>query len=90
MAELYNLSPLFPGNNDIDQLSRIVKILGTPEADDWPEGYKLAKQLGTTYPIQAIIFKSKAESTFKNWSLQQATRPSTLLKVLWNIPPEKE
>lgn len=28
--ELYNLSPLFPGSNDIDQMNRIVKVLGTP------------------------------------------------------------
>lgn len=46
MAELYNLAPLFPGNNDADQLSRIVKVLGTPDANEWPEGYKLSKKLG--------------------------------------------
>jgi serine/threonine protein kinase len=36
MAELYNLTPLFAGNNEVDQLNKIVKILGTPDKNDWP------------------------------------------------------
>lgn len=35
-AELYNLSPLFAGNNDTDQMNRIVKVLGTPDQSEWP------------------------------------------------------
>lgn len=31
MAELYTLVPLFPGTNEVDQLNKIVKILGTPD-----------------------------------------------------------
>lgn len=46
-AELYSLSPLFPGSNDLDQLGRVVKVLGTPEVGDWPEGFKLAKAMGS-------------------------------------------
>ena len=45
LAELYNLSPLFPGNNDMDQLTRVVKVMGTPDTSEWPEGYKWAKSL---------------------------------------------
>lgn len=52
MMELYNLTPIFAGSNDGDQLSRIVKVLGTPEISDWPEGYKLAKTLGYTFPME--------------------------------------
>eukprot|EP00741_Cyanophora_paradoxa_P003547 tig00000093_g3445.t1 len=36
MAELLANSPLFPGENDIDQLYRVVSILGTPDEDSWP------------------------------------------------------
>jgi hypothetical protein len=36
MAELYMQAPLFPGNNEIDQLNKIVKILGTPDKSVWP------------------------------------------------------
>lgn len=47
MAELYTHCPLFPGTNEVDQLNKIVKILGTPEKSDWPEGYKLAQSRST-------------------------------------------
>jgi hypothetical protein len=30
MAELYNLSPLFAGSSELDQIYKIVNILGTP------------------------------------------------------------
>lgn len=43
MAELYTQSPLFPGTNEMDQLNKIVKVLGTPNKVDWPEGYKMAQ-----------------------------------------------
>jgi hypothetical protein len=46
MAELYTLCPLFPGTNEMDQLNKIVKVLGTPDKADWPEGYKLAQAKG--------------------------------------------
>lgn len=46
MAELYTFCPLFPGTNEIDQLNKIVKILGTPDKADWPEGYKMAQAKG--------------------------------------------
>lgn len=36
LAELLNRQPLFPGQNGIDQLSRIFNTLGTPSAEDWP------------------------------------------------------
>ena len=39
IAELINLTPLFPGINDIDQLYRVFQGLGTPNSNDsnnWP------------------------------------------------------
>jgi serine/threonine protein kinase len=45
MAELYLLSPLLPGVNEIDQMNKTVHLLGTPSKVDWPEGYKLASAL---------------------------------------------
>ena len=30
MVELYNLKAIFCGNNELDQLNRILQILGTP------------------------------------------------------------
>ena len=51
MAELYTLSPLFAGANEVDQLNKIVKVLGTPEKSDWPEGFKLAQAKGKDWEI---------------------------------------
>eukprot|EP01016_Furgasonia_blochmanni_P051970 TRINITY_DN8243_c0_g1_i1.p1 TRINITY_DN8243_c0_g1~~TRINITY_DN8243_c0_g1_i1.p1 ORF type:complete len:550 (-),score=79.26 TRINITY_DN8243_c0_g1_i1:260-1909(-) len=50
MAELYLLSPLFSGNSEIDQIYKICTILGTPPHSAWSEGYKLAVQIGFTFP----------------------------------------
>lgn len=35
MAELILRSPLFPGANEIDQVEKIVSLLGTPKEEDW-------------------------------------------------------
>ena len=50
MAELYMLRPLFPGQNETDMMYKICAVLGSPSKSDWPEGYKLASQIGFTFP----------------------------------------
>lgn len=50
MAELYNLRPLFPGSSESDQLYKICSVLGTPSQTEWPEGAKLAAQIGYRFP----------------------------------------
>jgi cell cycle related kinase len=35
-GELLNNSPLFPGENDIDQLCQVLRVLGTPSEETWP------------------------------------------------------
>ncbi|XP_072482235.1 cyclin-dependent kinase 20 isoform X1 [Notamacropus eugenii] len=37
LGELLNSSPLFPGENDIEQLCCILRVLGTPTPRVWPE-----------------------------------------------------
>jgi serine/threonine protein kinase len=36
LAELLLRAPLFPGENDLQQLDRIFRILGTPDESNWP------------------------------------------------------
>ena len=36
LAQLLTLSPLLPGESDIDQLFRVVHFLGSPKEDVWP------------------------------------------------------
>jgi len=37
MAEMYNRRPLFPGKSDVDQLQKVINIIGAPEQKEWPE-----------------------------------------------------
>lgn len=50
MAELYLLRPLFPGQNETDQLYKICAVLGSPSQAQWAEGYRLASALGFSFP----------------------------------------
>ncbi|KRX07583.1 Protein kinase-like domain [Pseudocohnilembus persalinus] len=50
LAELYNLNPIFCGNSEFDQLTKIFQIMGTPSQEKWGEGYKLASKLRITFP----------------------------------------
>mmetsp|Transcript_9654 Transcript_9654/g.18835 ORF Transcript_9654/g.18835 Transcript_9654/m.18835 type:complete len:254 (+) Transcript_9654:1398-2159(+) len=36
LAEMFNFEPLFHGDSDIDQLMRIVNVLGAPTVEVWP------------------------------------------------------
>lgn len=36
LAELLLRVPFLPGESDLDQLTRIFQVLGTPTEDDWP------------------------------------------------------
>lgn len=50
MAELYTLRPLFPGSSESDQLYKICSVLGTPTQAQWPDGFRLASQIGFRFP----------------------------------------
>lgn len=50
MAELFSLGAIFPGTSEADQIYKICSVLGTPTLGSWPEGLKLAAQMGFRYP----------------------------------------
>ncbi|CAG5096497.1 Similar to Mak: Serine/threonine-protein kinase MAK (Mus musculus) [Cotesia congregata] len=50
MAELYTFRPLFPGKSEIDEIFKICAVIGTPDKDDWPEGYQLANAMNFKFP----------------------------------------
>jgi serine/threonine protein kinase len=75
VAEMYSKRPLFPGENEIDQVHLITQVLGTPDKC-WKQGYQLANKLGVvlrphknpkslrekmpaTTPVDAIDFMSR-------------------------------
>lgn len=43
LAELFTLSPLFPGETETDQVYKICAVLGTPDHSLWPEGMNLPR-----------------------------------------------
>ena len=44
MAELYRLTPLFPGKIEIDQLHLIFQLMGPLTQDVWPDGLQLMER----------------------------------------------
>lgn len=50
MAELYTFRPLFPGKSEIDEIFKICSVIGTPDKNDWPEGYRLAAAMNFRFP----------------------------------------
>ena len=68
MAELYTLKPIFPGNDEFDQLNKILSVVGTPEFNDWPEGYALIQKLNIRMPnynksnLGQIVFNANGDA----------------------------
>lgn len=50
MAELITTRPLFPGTNEVDQLFKIMSVLGAPTEKTWAGGIHLAKKIRYTFP----------------------------------------
>lgn len=49
VAEMYLGRPLFLGTSEMDQISKIVSVLGSP-GSTWPEGVKQATKRGIGIP----------------------------------------
>ncbi|XP_022098738.1 cyclin-dependent kinase 20-like [Acanthaster planci] len=49
-GELLNNSPLFPGENDIEQLCCVLRVLGTPTEKTWPGMEQLPDYNKITFP----------------------------------------
>lgn len=63
--EIATLRPLFPGRNEVDQLYRICRIIGSPgiindgktlSGEDWPQGYQIAERAGFRFPSVSYLF----------------------------------
>ncbi|XP_014664387.1 PREDICTED: cyclin-dependent kinase 20-like [Priapulus caudatus] len=60
-GELLNISPLFPGDNDIEQLCCVLRVFGTPNEDVWPgvtelpDYNKISFQEQVPIPLQEVV-----------------------------------
>ncbi|KAM8862681.1 cyclin-dependent kinase 20 isoform 2-T2 [Spinachia spinachia] len=67
-GELLNSSPLFPGENDIEQLCCVLRVLGTPTEDSWPEIAELPDYNKITFkenpaiPLEQIVPDSSPQA----------------------------
>ncbi|XP_063973425.1 cyclin-dependent kinase 20-like [Diachasmimorpha longicaudata] len=52
IAEMINNSPLFPGESDIEQLAMVLRQLGTPTVETWPDHHSLPDYNKITFPYQ--------------------------------------
>jgi meiosis induction protein kinase IME2/SME1 len=69
MAELVNLRPIFPGSGEVDQLNRIIKVLGDPAdhgvdehgrfygGGPWSLGLESARRLAFKFPQVGYAFE---------------------------------
>jgi len=82
IAELYLNEPLFPGKAANLQMNKICEILGTPNQNDWPEGYALAKEIDYKFPQ----FRGKK---LKNVIKNASESAINLLESMLNFNPSK-
>jgi serine/threonine protein kinase len=52
-SELITTKPLFPGNNEVDQLFKIMSVFGSPTEASWADGMNLARKIRYQFPIIA-------------------------------------
>ncbi|GAV78214.1 Pkinase domain-containing protein [Cephalotus follicularis] len=50
LAELFTMSPIFPGESEIDQLYKICCVLGTPDWTAFPESTNISQWMNINYP----------------------------------------
>ena len=75
IGELYTFSPLFPGQNDIEQLWCVIRVLGTPTEETWP-------QLSTLPDYEKITFSYAERREFDQVWLDLPEQVISLLKDL--------
>ena len=82
MAELYTLKPLFPGIDEFDQINKILKIVGTPEYNEWPEGYALVQKLNIRLP-------NYNKSNLKQYVFNANDDAIDFLEFIFQLNPDK-
>jgi len=73
---------LFPGQSENDQLQKVCSILGTPRPADWPEGFKLAQNLGFNWPQYPPV-------TIKSIIPQASDEAASLMTMMLTWDPSK-
>ena len=83
MAELFSRVPLFPGNDEIDQLHKICELLGCPTLMTWPIGLELASNIGFDFPKSPT--KSVRASLEKRVKKSPTQAPSSAIQLMKDL-----
>eukprot|EP00936_MAST-01D_sp_MAST-1D-sp1_P000017 g17.t1 len=87
---------LFPGESDLDQLSRVFRVLGTPTRDTWPDAFQLPSfvDFGSVPPTpleQALPHIASAATAAAAGNdaaaAESASNVRSLLISFWSLDP---
>lgn len=81
-GEMLNNSPLFPGENDIEQLCCVLRVLGTPNESIWPG-------MSTLPDYNKISFRDSPPIPFENIVPDASVEALDLLKRFLVYPSDK-
>lgn len=84
LVEMLNGKPLFPGDSEIDQIMRIFRGLGTPDADRWPSIAALPEWKGCYPKWRAQPWAQLVPALADDPSGQDL-----LARMLWYDPDER-
>jgi serine/threonine protein kinase len=83
MAELFTRVPLFPGNDEIDQLHKLCELLGCPTSTTWPTGLELASNIGFDFPKSPV--KSVRASLEQRVKESPTHTPSSAIQLMKDL-----
>uniref|UniRef100_A0A8C2GWZ3 Cyclin-dependent kinase 20 n=1 Tax=Cyprinus carpio TaxID=7962 RepID=A0A8C2GWZ3_CYPCA len=95
LGELLNNSPLFPGENDIELLCCVLRVLGTPNQKVWPEITELPDYNKITFketppiPLDEIVpdTSSQAVDLLKKFLISPTKHNIRIVKCQWKKSP---
>ena len=78
IAELYNLCPIFPGCDELDQLFKVCSVIGMPTEESWADGLRLVKRLRIRFPT---MIPYHLRHQYRDLYKEQQRRRHPLLQV---------
>ena len=90
LAELITGTVLFPGTSDIEQLSMIFEILGTPSVEEWPEVESLPCYLPFCVQPAKDLHQTIVDRRIANYSDSAVNKKMVeAIKMMLQLNPKK-
>ena len=90
-GEMLTHSPLFPGENDIDQIYRVMQVLGTPTPEVWPvRRYRTYSSGCVRFMTVQCVCRFQGASSLPDFDKIQfpECKPLDLAEVVPNASPD--